>query len=111
IGPTQVLEPLSKRRGDALIHRIVFVAPNEHADASHAVGLLRPRHHRPRRGAPDPSDEVPPSHLSSPRLIGVEPIAGPVAMELGHRPRPRGLAPLPPCLPLAKFSRAQEARW
>jgi hypothetical protein len=30
---------------------IVFVAPHEHADAPHAVALLRPRRERPRRRA------------------------------------------------------------
>jgi hypothetical protein len=28
----------------------------------HPLGLLRPRHHRPRRRAPEPSDECPPFH-------------------------------------------------
>jgi hypothetical protein len=43
--------------------RIVFVAsPHEHADAPHAVALLRPHDHRPRRRAPEPRDERPAFH-------------------------------------------------
>jgi hypothetical protein len=36
--------------------------------------------------AAQPRNEFPPSHLSSPRLIGAEPIAGPVAREWGRQP-------------------------
>jgi hypothetical protein len=41
---------------------IVFVEPHEHADAPNAIRLLRPRHRWPRRRAPEPRDELPPSH-------------------------------------------------
>jgi hypothetical protein len=45
-----------------LAHRVV----HEHADASHAVALLRPCHRWPRRRAPEPRDELPPSHPDLP---------------------------------------------
>ena len=60
IGPTQVRKRLSERGEAKLPLWIVFVARHEHADAPHAVALLRPRHHRPRRRAPEPRDELPP---------------------------------------------------
>jgi hypothetical protein len=60
IGPTKVRKRLSERRVATLPLRIDFVLRHEHADAPHAVGLLR--HHRPRRRAPKPRDELPPSH-------------------------------------------------
>jgi hypothetical protein len=47
IGPTQVRKGLNERRNVRLLHRIVFVAPHEHADAPHPRGLLRPRRERP----------------------------------------------------------------
>jgi hypothetical protein len=47
--------------------RIVFVKrAHEHADAPHAVALLRARRQRPRRRAPEPCNELPPPHPSSP---------------------------------------------
>jgi hypothetical protein len=59
IGPTQVRKRSSERRDATHIHGIVFVARHEHADPPHAVALLRTRHQRPRRRAPEPSDELP----------------------------------------------------
>jgi hypothetical protein len=47
IGPTQVRKRLSERRDASLHYGIVFVARPEHADAPHAVALLRPRRERP----------------------------------------------------------------
>ena len=41
IGPTQVRKRLSECGEGRLIHQIVFVAGHEHADAPHAVALLR----------------------------------------------------------------------
>jgi hypothetical protein len=38
------------------------VAPHEHADASHALALLRPRREWPRRSTSEPCDELPPPH-------------------------------------------------
>jgi hypothetical protein len=61
IGPTQVRKR-SRERGDpSLPLRIVFVAPDEHADPSHPFALLRPGRQWPRRGTPEPRDELPPS--------------------------------------------------
>jgi hypothetical protein len=59
IGPTQARKHLSERRDARLRRRIVFVEPHQHADAPHAVALLRPCHHRPRRRTPEPRDERP----------------------------------------------------
>src|SRR5262249_17428999 len=62
IGPTQVRERLSERREASLPYGIVFIAPREHADASHAVALLRACRERPRRRATEPRDELAPLH-------------------------------------------------
>src|SRR5262249_15317954 len=62
VGPTQVRKR-SRERGEASLPLgIVFGGPHEHADAPHAVGLLRARRERPRRSATERSDELPPSH-------------------------------------------------
>ena len=57
IGPTQVRKRLNEHRDATLRLGIIFVKRHEHADAPHAVSLLRPRHHRPRRRASEPRDE------------------------------------------------------
>src|SRR5262249_33988938 len=63
IGPTQIRKRLREHRVATLALRIVFVPRHEHADAPYAVALLRARHHRPRRRAPEPRDELsPPDH-------------------------------------------------
>jgi hypothetical protein len=49
IGQTRVRKRLSERREASLLHGIVFVTPNEHADAP--VALLRPRPKGPRHRA------------------------------------------------------------
>jgi hypothetical protein len=71
ITPTQVRKRLRERREASLQHRIVFVERHEHADAPHALGLLRARHERPRRRAAECSDEISPpkanAHLTLPR--------------------------------------------
>src|SRR6516165_3746842 len=59
IGPTEVRKRLRERRVAMLLLRIVFVEQHEHADPPYAVALLRPRHHRPRRRAAEPRDEMP----------------------------------------------------
>src|SRR5215472_17486706 len=43
--------------GGGIRHRIVFVARREHADAPHAVALLRARPERPRRRAAEATEE------------------------------------------------------
>jgi hypothetical protein len=50
----------------------------DHADAAHAVGLLRPRRERPRRRAAEQRDEIAPPHVghepaSRPRLTTAQP--------------------------------------
>jgi hypothetical protein len=65
IGPTQARKRLNER-GDGILLRGIFVARNEHAYARYAVALLCPRHYRPRRRAPEPCNELPPPHPSSP---------------------------------------------
>jgi hypothetical protein len=49
IGPTQARKRLNERRDESLRQGTVFVEPREHADAPHAVALLRARRERPRR--------------------------------------------------------------
>jgi hypothetical protein len=70
IGPTQVRKPLRERRVAKLRLRIVFVERQEHADAPHAVALLRPRRERPCRRAAECGHEFAPSkanaHLALP---------------------------------------------
>ena len=46
IGPTQARKRLRERRVASPPLRIVFVERHEHADAPHAVALLRPRRER-----------------------------------------------------------------
>ena len=70
IGPTEIRKRLSERRDASLPQGIVFVVPHEHADAPHAVALLRPCRERPRRRAAKERDEFAPSkanpHLALP---------------------------------------------
>jgi hypothetical protein len=47
---------LRERRDVRLPQRIAFYAPQEHADAPHAVALLRTRRERPRRRAAEERD-------------------------------------------------------
>jgi hypothetical protein len=49
VDPAQVSERLRERKEAGLHHGLVFVVRHEHADAPHAVALLRPRRKRPRR--------------------------------------------------------------
>jgi hypothetical protein len=51
---------LSERSEATRRLRIVFVKRHEHADASHAVALLRARRKRPSRRAAESSDEFAP---------------------------------------------------
>src|SRR5262249_32077788 len=55
---------LRERRDDRLRQGIVFVGPHEHADAPHAVALLRARRDRPCRRAAEERDEVAPLNHS-----------------------------------------------
>src|SRR5262249_4785071 len=51
IGPTQVRKRLREPSDVSLRRGIVFVERDEHADAPHALALLRARRERPRRRA------------------------------------------------------------
>ena len=61
-GPTQARKCSRERRDASLIRGIVFVAPQEHANAPHAVALLRPRRNRPSSRAAEKGDEIPSPH-------------------------------------------------
>jgi hypothetical protein len=61
--PAQRLQPWQERPDAGLIFLIVRGCGQEHTDAPHAVALLRPRRHRPRRRASETRDELsPPDH-------------------------------------------------
>jgi hypothetical protein len=62
------LQTLEEGNNDVLVFNFGGLETEE-ADASDAVTLLRPRHHRPRRRAPKPRDEIPPSHLRLQRFV------------------------------------------
>jgi hypothetical protein len=59
--PTPLFQPLRENGSDGLAPIRAKEAPQK-ADAPHALALLRPRQHRPRRRAPKPRDELPPPH-------------------------------------------------
>ena len=74
---------MNERRDARLPLRIVFVEPHEHADAPHAVALLRPRRERPRRHAAKEREEIaPPNHsiTSSAMASSVSGTASPSAL-------------------------------
>jgi hypothetical protein len=60
IAPTQVRKRLRERRDVSLRPGVVFVEPREHADAPHAVALLRACRERPRRRAAEKREELAP---------------------------------------------------
>src|SRR5262249_37750776 len=62
ISPTQVRKRLRECRKATLLLGFIFVARQEHADASHAVALLRPRRERPRRRAKERDELAPLDH-------------------------------------------------
>ena len=66
----QACKRLRERRNATLRLGIDFIARHEHADPPHAVALLRPRHHRARRRAPEPCNELPPPHLRIANELG-----------------------------------------
>ena len=49
VAPAQVLQPLPKRHDLVLRDRIACSQAHQHADLTHALGLLRARRERPRR--------------------------------------------------------------
>ena len=67
--PAQQRQPLQERSDAGLIWRIVRSCGQEHADAPHPLGLLRPRRQRPRRRrAAEQRDEL--AALSFDHLVG-----------------------------------------
>jgi len=58
IGPTQARKCLRERRDGRPRPGIVFVARQKHADAPHAVALLRVRRERPGHHAAEKGDEI-----------------------------------------------------
>ena len=69
VGPTQLLQPLQECRDAYIAILIVPGQARKHADAPHAIGLLRTRRHRPRcRRAAEQRDELAP--LSFDHLVG-----------------------------------------
>jgi hypothetical protein len=65
VSPTQTRKPLSECREASLLPGIAFVARHEHADAPHALALLRARRERPRGRAAKRSDEIAPSKANA----------------------------------------------
>src|SRR5262249_42437464 len=67
-GPARLLQTLQKYSIARLSERIVRIRVHEHADAPHALALLRPRHSRPRRRAAEQHDDLASPHVDFPRL-------------------------------------------
>src|SRR5262245_31959644 len=64
VGPAQFRQPLDESGELSPPPRIALVRTQEHADAPHPLGLLRPRRERPRGGrAADERDELTPPHV------------------------------------------------
>jgi hypothetical protein len=61
VGPAQLTQRLGKRQQASVPGRIVRGEGHEHADASHALGLLRARRARPRGGTAKRGYQFPPS--------------------------------------------------
>jgi hypothetical protein len=97
VGPTQVRKRLRESREAKLPLRIVIIAGHEHADAPHAVALLRVRRERPSYCAAEPSDEFAPlkanAHLPLPwpRRLGTSGHAR--LLHTGSRLQGEGLRP------------------
>ena len=60
--PRALLQPFLKCPNASLKLRIVRSGGQEHANASHALALLRPRHEWPSRRAAEQRDELAPFH-------------------------------------------------
>src|SRR5262249_52488767 len=80
--PTAFLQPLRERRGHGYYIRIVRALAHEHANATHALALLRARRERPRNGsAAHQRDEVAALHFdylvgNCPHRISGQPSGG-----------------------------------
>jgi hypothetical protein len=83
---------LNERRDLSLCHGLGFVAHPEHADAPHAVALLRPRRERSNRRATEERDEFAPSdfehRLPPDRTIEIGALSAPLCS--AQRIPPRG---------------------
>jgi hypothetical protein len=116
-GPTRTPAALEERhRGHSVPQG------HEHPDAPHPLTLLCAHYNWPSRRAPEPRDELPPSHSRSPCADCGAAYRGAGCKGTGRRPRPRGLAPLPLCLrwrgparragrPLVSFDAARCPAW
>src|SRR5215470_7081382 len=63
LSPTQLLESLTERCDLGLHFWIIFSPGIQHADAPHALALLRARSEGPRGRATEQRDEVAPLHV------------------------------------------------
>ena len=64
IRPAKFLQPVQKCSDAGSLLRIVLSEGNEHADAPHALRLLRARRERPRhRRTADKTEKFPPPHV------------------------------------------------
>jgi hypothetical protein len=70
-GPSQLAQSSREGRQIRLEFRLGRRRAHKHPYASHAPVLLRPRHHRPRRRAAKPRDELSPSHPSSSQAVSL----------------------------------------
>src|SRR5262249_31637276 len=61
-GPAALLESIPKPCGAELTFRIILGVEHQHADAPHAVALLRPPRERPRGRAAEQCDELASPH-------------------------------------------------
>src|SRR5262249_29442861 len=60
--PAELCEFVQQSGSVGLPSRRVVIPVRQYTDATHTVILLRPRHHRPRRRAAEPGDDLPPVH-------------------------------------------------
>ena len=78
VGPAQFLQPLHERSEACLPFRIVCCERHEHADAPHALALLRTCGKRPSGcRAPEQRDELAPLHCLMPPVLSTDRIARP----------------------------------
>src|SRR6516162_6452035 len=76
-GRSPGFSPRRMRGGDlSLLHGIVFVARDEHADAPHAVALLRACRERPNSRAAEERDELAPPNHSITSVASANTVAG-----------------------------------
>jgi hypothetical protein len=61
VRPPQLCQPLKERSDAGLSFGVLRGQRHEHADAPHALGLLRPRRQRPCNRRAAERDELPPS--------------------------------------------------